>query len=32
MKLTTEQIAETAHEANRAYCHSLGIIANCLGG
>ena len=24
MKLTTEQIAETAHEANRAYCHSLG--------
>jgi len=24
MKLTNEQIAEAAHEANRAYCHSLG--------
>lgn len=24
MKLTNEQIAETAHEANRAYCHSIG--------
>ena len=24
MKLTFEQIAEACHEANRAYCHSLG--------
>lgn len=24
MKLTIEEIAQAAHEANRAYCHSLG--------
>lgn len=24
MKLTIEEIAETCHEVNRAYCHALG--------
>jgi hypothetical protein len=24
MRLTAEQIAKTAHEVNRAYCHALG--------
>lgn len=24
MKLTAEEIAQVAHEANRAYCHSIG--------